>query len=247
MRPAPLRRVLILSTVLITAVAGSGSAMAQASRDPGDVTAEGLRYLSWPGKTANRAAIASPRTAPPTPAARSLPRIAAAAPTSRGSGLTPASAWIPAPAATPTPVAALPAPPPEIAPVVPAARQSNPSASAEPDVDPLAPRRDALIFRLQPQSAAQSSPPPAAAPVQTAEAAPAARLGARLYSVHRQAGLKPDPISAPQPVYLDGLPVELTQPPASADLAQPGGPPALLRSSDGSIRAAPQTQEDDLP
>ena len=119
----------------------------------------------------------------------------------------------------------------------------------------MAPRRDAPIFRLQAQTSASDAAPTPAAPAQTASTptaqnAPARNapvLGARLYSVHRQAGLKPDPMPATQPVYLDGLPIEMIQPPASADLAQPDGPPAMLRKSDGSVRAAPQTQEDALP
>ena len=70
---------------------------------------------------------------------------------------------------------------------------------------------------------------------------------ARYYSVHRQAGRHPDAISAPQPTYLDALPVQMTQTPQSNDLAQPDGPPALIRNANGSLRAAPQTQADDLP
>ena len=38
---------------------------------------------------------------------------------------------------------------------------------------------------------------------------------------------------------LDALPVEMSQTPSSADLAQPDGPPALIRNRDGSVRAAP--------
>ena len=71
--------------------------------------------------------------------------------------------------------------------------------------------------------------------------------GARFYSVHRQAGHQPDRINPVQPIYLDALPVEMTQTPSSADLAQPDGPPALQRNSDGSVRAMPQTTGDDLP
>ena len=64
---------------------------------------------------------------------------------------------------------------------------------------------------------------------------------------HRQAGRQPDPIQAVQPLYLDALPVEMTQTPSSTDLAQPDAPPALLRNSDGTVRAMPQTEADDLP
>ena len=34
---------------------------------------------------------------------------------------------------------------------------------------------------------------------------------------------------------------------AAPFLAQPDGPPALVRSTNGSVRALPQTQADDLP
>jgi hypothetical protein len=112
----------------------------------------------------------------------------------------------------------------------------------------MAPRRDAPIFRLT-QTGMAAAAPAATPPVQTAavqaEASPlasvpsAAPQGARFYSVHRQAGHRPDPIPQAQPVYLDALPVEMSQTPSSADLAQPDGPPALIRNRDGSVRAAP--------
>jgi hypothetical protein len=112
----------------------------------------------------------------------------------------------------------------------------------------MAPRRDAPIFRLT-QASIAAAAPAATPPVQTAavqaEASPlasvpsAAPQGARFYSVHRQAGHRPDPIPQAQPVYLDALPVEMSQTPSSADLAQPDGPPALIRNRDGSVRAAP--------
>ena len=125
-----------------------------------------------------------------------------------------------------------------------------------PAADPMAPRRDAPIFRLmRPQAGvaadgatngAANGAAPAAAPQQAAQLAPGEQT-ARYYSVHRQAGRHPDAIPAPQPTYLDALPVQMTQTPQSNDLAQPDGPPALIRNANGSLRAAPQTQADDLP
>lgn len=115
----------------------------------------------------------------------------------------------------------------------------------------MAPRRDAPIFRLAP--GAQGAPSPAAQPVaQTPSEAPMAAVtpagqAARYYSVHRQAGRQPDAVAMPQPVYLDALPVELTQPPASRDLAEPGGPPTLLRGADGRVQAMTPTTDGDLP
>lgn len=124
----------------------------------------------------------------------------------------------------------------------------QPTPQADAPGDPMAPRRDAPIFRLT-QTGMAAAAPAATPPVQTAavqaEASPlasvpsAAPQGARFYSVHRQAGHRPDPIPQAQPVYLDALPVEMSQTPSSADLAQPDGPPALIRNRDGSVRAAP--------
>lgn len=124
----------------------------------------------------------------------------------------------------------------------------QPTPQADALGDPMAPRRDAPIFRLT-QASMAAAAPAATPPVQTAavqaEASPlasvpsAAPQGARFYSVHRQAGHRPDPIPQAQPVYLDALPVEMSQTPSSADLAQPDGPPALIRNRDGSVRAAP--------
>lgn len=125
-----------------------------------------------------------------------------------------------------------------------------------PAADPMAPRRDAPIFRLmRPQAGVAADgaanggangAAPAAAPQQAAQLAPGEQT-ARYYSVHRQAGRHPDAIPAPQPTYLDALPVQMAQTPQSNDLAQPDGPPALIRNANGSLRAAPQTQADDLP
>lgn len=272
-----------------------GQGQAQSS-----TTADGLRYLSWPGK-AKTGQSAAPRaeTPSPTPVGRSmpLPRIAAPAPApavASRRGLTPASDWTTPPAAAssatlqpyvpsrepaahaPTPpvdaqTAAAPSPAPSALPeqVLVEAQGQAEVASAAAVFDPMAPRRDAPIFRLQAQAqpaveaprptaseTSGSNPAPAPQPLLQTGAQPqlvqaalssAPVLGARFYSVHRQAGRKPDPIAPAQPIYLDALPVEMTQTPSSADLARPDGPPALLRNSDGTVRAAPQTTEDDLP
>ncbi|OGN47732.1 MAG: hypothetical protein A3E24_05745 [Caulobacterales bacterium RIFCSPHIGHO2_12_FULL_68_13] len=221
-----------------------------------------------------------------------LPAPAPASKPTPHRGLTPASDWIapvpttPTMATTPQPYVAAPAPveatpSPVHAETVVAAQDPAPAqspvqaqphtqtqaqaeAAPEPAFDPMAPRRDAPIFRLQRQTTAQTAPETAAQAqggtkgetgAETASAAPPAMLqaalapvqGARFYSVHRQAGHQPDRINPVQPIYLDALPVEMTQTPSSADLAQPDGPPALQRNSDGSVRAMPQTTGDDLP
>ena len=114
--------------------------------------------------------------------------------------------------------------------------------------DPMAPRRDAPIYRLQrPQAGA---PLDAAAVAAGGQAAPTPTVGdnsARYYSVHRQAGRHPDAIPAPQQTYLDAMPVQMAQTPQSSDLAQPDGPPALIRNANGALRAVPQTEADNLP
>ncbi|MNE26718.1 hypothetical protein D3C80_1200960 [compost metagenome] len=126
----------------------------------------------------------------------------------------------------------------------------------------MAPRRDAPIFRLQrpapsePVAAAPAPPQTAAAPqtqtrtqapAQPQPSQPAPQEGARYYSLHRQAGRQPDATPLPTTVYLDALPVELTTPPSSTDLAEPPAQPALIRNSSGRLQAAPDTEVQDQP
>lgn len=266
-----MRRTLALTTVLLAACALPEAAAAQQSNGAG------LRYLSWPGKAAVAAPRANPTPAPavavaetpaPTPIRASAPiplaRLEPApVPTPSSRGLTPASAWLGSPhpaASAPTPEAApapqpyfpepaapvpapVPAPPPaqvaEAAPQ-PAALAPAPATAPQPletaAVDPMAPRRDAPIFRLQRPDGSVAAPPQSGA-----------ASSARYYSVHRQAGHEPDAIARPAAVYLDALPVQLAQTPTSTDLAQPDGPPTLLRGADGKVRALPQTEADELP
>jgi hypothetical protein len=118
----------------------------------------------------------------------------------------------------------------------------------------MAPRPDALIWSVgQPQPPArqpqatqpqptQTQPAPAQTQTQTRVPAPAqARTepsagGARYYSVHRQNGRQPDRAVLPEPVYLDALPVEMDQTPTSPNMAEPPGPPQLVRNPDGTVR-----------
>lgn len=156
----------------------------------------------------------------------------------------------------PQPSAPQPQPEPQMqaepAPVPQQAAQAEPQPAPQPAqaavADPMAPRRDAPIYRLQrPQAGA---PLDAAAVAASGQAAPTPTAGdnsARYYSVHRQAGRHPDAIPAPQQTYLDALPVQMAQTPQSSDLAQPDGPPALIRNANGSLRAVPQTEADNLP
>ena len=153
----------------------------------------------------------------------------------------------------PQPSAPQPEPEPQMqaepAPIPQQAAQAEPQPAPQPAVaDPMAPRRDAPIYRLQrPQAGA---PLDAAAVAASGQAAPTPTAGdnsARYYSVHRQAGRHPDAIPAPQQTYLDALPVQMAQTPQSSDLAQPDGPPALIRNANGALRAVPQTEADNLP
>lgn len=218
---------------------------------------------SAPGATAGNAA--SPTRRGLTPAtAWSAPATAAPAPGS------PRAYPSPTPQAQPQPLQAETGTPPPLGraepqPVASApsqapsslqASQAAPSAAAVAPVpaavDPMAPRRDAAIFRLQRSQGVESAPADAASPDQMAAVQPQAQAqtqaqGVRYYSVHRQAGRHPDAIPAPQQTYLDALPVEMSQPPSSTDLAQPDAPPALVRDASGKMRPLPQTEPDALP
>ena len=208
-----------------------------------------------------------------------VPTVAPNAP--RGA-LTPANAWMrpPAPTPAPVPVAMTASPPPPRARTVPdfvpdqggrgqpapadVVLASPPPAApaASPAVDPMAPRRDAPIFRMQqaPAPAPVQAPP---APQGQAEAAPAApdprrvatvttnpddrpvEQGARYYSVHRQAGREPDALTLPQPTYVDALAITTPVTLASQDLAQPDQGPTLIRDAQGRVRAQPAAPEGD--
>ena len=129
---------------------------------------------------------------------------------------------VPAPSATPTP------------------------AVAEAPADPMAPRRDALIFRMGGQAPAapqqQDASPGSEAPRQLAQAAPPrsdapARQGARYYSVHREAGHQPDPMILPESVFIGG----------SADLAEPPPAPVVQRTVKGQAQVVVPNQDPSLP
>lgn len=139
---------------------------------------------------------------------------------------------------TPQPVP-LPPPPP-----IPAATEAPADQAA---ADPMAPRRDAMIFRMGVQAPAaqdprETTPPMSEAPRQLAQAMPArsdapARQGARYYSVHREAGHQPDPMTLPESVFIGG----------SADLAEPPPAPVLPRTINGRAQAVVPNQDPALP
>ena len=247
---------------------GRGEAAPPRTGQISDPAAPGRR----PNPVIPHGGVASPQPAPrgltpaPGPARRTL---------------TPANAWLrpaaPEPAAAPAPAQIMPAPPPP-----PAARavpeylpdqgdRSQPAPvnlvypSASPPAeaaaaDPMAPRRDAPIFRLQqsapppPQAAAAAAPSaPAESPqpqprvmqvMASGEPAPPAR-GGRYYSVHRQNGREPDAVAIPEPTYVDSLVVSEIETLASQDLAVPQEGPTLIRDRNGALRPAPAPSDGD--
>jgi hypothetical protein len=134
-----------------------------------------------------------------------------------------------------------------------------PQPEAAPvESDPMAPRRDAPIFRIQ--GARQPHPQAQTGPAPVAEAAPLQGQpqgqsqpqpygqGARYYSVHRQAGRQPDRTPMPEQVWLDRMPVEMDRTPESEDLAAPPETPQMVRDAEGRMRPVRSTATDgDLP
>lgn len=189
----------------------------------------------------------------PTPAEPAQTAPVKAAPVATAQPQVTATRVAPSPY-VPEPQPSAPQPQPE--PQMPAEPASVPQQAAQPEpqpaqaaiADPMAPRRDAPIYRLQrPQAGAPLDAAAVAASGQAAPTPTADDNSARYYSVHRQAGRHPDAIPAPQQTYLDAMPVQMAQTPQSSDLAQPDGPPALIRNANGSLRAVPQTEADNLP
>ena len=233
----------------------------------------GLRYLTWPGRTTPA------RTTPERPATTPVRRIATNAPvpaptrrptpaiiphgtppaqaatgtmSAPSGGLTPANAWMTPAALVPTPPAPS-APPPAMAPPPATPVATGPVPLTAPD--PMAPRRDALIFHMQgtpdPTPAAAPQPrlqAPTVAPTRTPVAASTngpAEQGARYYSVHRQNNRQPDPTPLPPATYVDAIAVDLPTSLASQDLAAPPEPPTLIRNAQGRLQAMPDTSTPD--
>lgn len=207
--------------------------------------------------------------------------------------LTPANAWMQPAAAPPEPVMPPPPAPAPSAPTpqpratpdylpdpggrgqaVPAEIVYAPAPAAPPPpapiatqpADPMAPRRDAPIFRMQQDAplAAPAVAPAAAAPVVQPAAAPPRpaprprriaevsnsgqrppQQGGRYYSVHRQNGRQPDSLEMPEPTYVDALVVTMPETIASQDLAAPEPGPTLIRDNQGRLRSAPAASDGD--
>ena len=279
-----------MSSLILAAACLIAAPVAAQQVRPANGQTPGMRYLSWAGKGE---VPARPQATPVATAADGLRRpspvtdrrtAAAAAPAGVAStpvrsnrygsiasgGLTPASAWLPAPASRPTPsvVAATPAashvsppsqprPIPEATPVRGAVATPQPQAAADApaseappatsEFDPMAPRRDALIYRIQGAQPAETAPqarPLAAAEPQAASTpspyalADQSRGGARYYSVHRAAGHQPDRTVIPEAVYLDSAPIDLAEPPAT---------PVPARTVNGRAQVIVPNEDPSLP
>lgn len=141
---------------------------------------------------------------------------------------------------TPQPV---PMPPPT---PVPTAVEPTPADPAP--ADPMAPRRDAMIFRMNrpdasPQAGQQPMQAAQEAPRQLAQAAPTRpggppRDSARYYSVHREAGHEPDPMVLPESVFIGG---------GTADLAEPPPVLSMPRTVNGRTQVVVPNQDPTLP
>lgn len=275
-----MRRASTLAAAAVAALCGAGlahaaSAQEAAARRPNTVIPHGgqasapragLTQAPGPVRRTLTPANAWMQPAPAVvPAAQPAPQPVAAAPAPQPQPVRaqpqsqPAVDYLPNQGrGQPAPVEAVYAPPPAAAPV------SGP-APADRAADPMAPRRDAPIFRMQqgatpqpmpaqvaadaaPQAAATSADQPprpirVATVVNTGEQPP--QQGARYYSVHRQNGRQPDALVMPTPTYVDALAVTMTETPASQDLAQPDQGPTLIRDGQGRVRAAPAASDGD--
>ncbi|MGV3578291.1 hypothetical protein [Brevundimonas sp.] len=130
--------------------------------------------------------------------------------------------------------------PVEQAPATPAPQPARVAAADTID-DPTAPRRDARIFQMQQTPTAgqeQAVLPAATQAAPTQPPAQTAQSGARYYSVHRDAGHRPDPTALPEPVYFDSVSLDLAEPPAQE---------LPLRDAQGRRRAVVQNEDPSLP
>lgn len=126
--------------------------------------------------------------------------------------------------------------------LAPASNQAPVQQPAATDpADPMAPRRDARIFQMQQPSSQGQEQAALPAPAQSAPSSEASvqsgQSGARYYSVHRDAGHRPDPTALPEPVYFDSVTLDLAQPPADE---------APVRDAQGRRRVVPN-EDPSLP
>jgi hypothetical protein len=209
-----------------------------------------------PFRAAEPVAVSPPAPSPPVPERRPQPQPQPQPQAERRTAPV-AAATLPAEAprttarlVQPSPVAVRPAPP--------APQPVAQPEAAQVEADPMAPRRDAPIFRIQGARPPQGEPQVQPAAVPAPEAAPGQGQaqgqaqpygqGARYYSVHRQAGRQPDRTPMPEQVWLDRMPIEMDRTPESEDLAAPPETPQMMRDAQGRMRPVQATATDgDLP
>lgn len=157
-----------------------------------------------------------------------------------------------------------PAPQPTYMPPPPPIPTAVDASAAPAGYDPMAPRADAPVFRMaaarqaspaQPEAPAMEQPTTdveqakvqaqsQVAPRRLAQSAPVQagdppREGARYYSVHREAGHEPDPLTLPESVFIGG---GVTQ-----DLAEPPPTPVTTRTVNGRAQVIVPNQDPTLP
>jgi hypothetical protein len=134
----------------------------------------------------------------------------------------------------------MPMPPPSQGGPASAAWASHQAANSDdPAFDPMAPRRDAPIFRIQGAQPPPQQPPPPQNQAQTASNVSSegpGRNSARFYSLHRAAGLQPDRTELPESVYAV-IPESAFFDAARTDLAEPPPPPVQTRTFNGRVQA----------
>lgn len=271
---APARRTLTPASAWITPGASYGMASAVAPAPAAaSVPVETREVAPTPAPTPTRVPVEAPVDLPPPPRAPTYsPNVAPQPQAQFQAQRQDDRQFLPEylagqggaqPAPSQAVYADAPRPAPTPAPVAPTYAEPQPAPSEL--ADPMAPRRDAPIFRLQRPAPAA----PAPIPGPSAEAAPSAPQGdeapaprqmaavtanpsdhpemqpSRRYSVHRQNGQQPDAVALPQPTYVDALAVTLTDMPAGRDLAEPAPGPNLYRDNQGRVRAAPAASDGD--
>ena len=270
--PAPTRRTLTPASAWITPGASYGMASAMApSPTPAPAPVETREAATALAPTPTRTPVEAPVDLPPPTRAPSYSPNVAPQPQAQfqaqrqddrqflpeylaGQG-----------GAQPAPSQAVYADSPRPAPAPVAPTYTEPQPIPSEVADPMAPRRDAPIFRLQRPAPVAPAPIPgpsaeAAPSTPQGDAAPAPRQlaavtanpsdhpemqASRRYSVHRQNGQQPDAVAIPQPTYVDALAVTLTDMPAGRDLAEPAPGPNLYRDNQGRVRAAPAASDGD--
>ncbi len=216
---------------------------------PGLTPAPGARRTLTPANAWMQPAAPPPEPAPPEPAM--------AAPAARRPAPAPPAPPRATPDYLPDPGGRGQAVPAEL---IRAPAPSQPAPVESGPYDPMAPRRDAPIFRMQQDAPAPAAAPPVVAPAAASPAATSqprriaevsnsgerpAVQGGRYYSVHRQNGRQPDALEMPVPNYVDALVVTMPETIASQDLAEPEPAPTLIRDAQGRIRPAPAASDGD--